>query len=83
MRKITLCFALLLPFQVFADPAATGKAIADALNKGDVEGVMRTMDVDAVTRLVLKDLGMSAKDRESVAKGFPKALRNNIDIGMR
>lgn len=84
MKKITLflitsCAALL----VHADPAATGRAIADALNKRDVEGVMRQMDVDAVTRLVLKDLGMSARDRESVAKGFPKALRNNVEIGAR
>lgn len=84
MKKITLFLgATCAAFLAQADPAATGKAIAEALNKGDVEGVMRTMDVDAVTRLVLKDLGMSAKDRESVAKGFPKALRNNIDIGMR
>jgi hypothetical protein len=79
MKKITLflitsCAALL----VHADPAATGRAIADALNKRDVEGVMRQMDVDAVTRLVLKDLGMSARDRESVAKGLPKALRTNL-----
>ena len=83
MKKITLLLALWAPFQVLADAAATGKAIAEALNQRDVEGVMRQMDVDAVTRLVLKDLGMGAKDRESVAKGFPKALRNNIDIGMR
>jgi len=83
VKKITLLLALWAPFQVLADAAATGKAIAEALNQRDVEGVMRQMDVDAVTRLVLKDLGMGAKDRESVAKGFPKALRNNIDIGMR
>ena len=71
MKKITLFFALWVACHASADPAATGRAIADALNKRDVEGVMRQMDVDAVTRLVLKDLGMSARDRESVAKGFP------------
>ena len=51
MKKITLfavtsCAALLAQ----ADPSATCQAIAAALNKRDVEGVMRTMDVDAVTR---------------------------------
>ena len=66
-----------------ADVAATGEAVAAALNKHDVDAVLQMMDVEAVTRLVIKDLGLNAKDRESVRKGFPNALRNNIDIGVR
>ena len=84
MKKVTLFAATLLAaLNAYADSAATGRAIADALNKSDVDGVMRQMDVEAVTRLVLKDLGLGAKDRESISKGFPKALRNNVEIGVR
>jgi hypothetical protein len=83
VKNITLLLSLLLPLQALADAAATGKAIAAALNKRDVEAVMRHLDVEAVTQLVLKDMGLSQKDREAIAKGFPKALRNNIDIGVK
>ena len=77
--------ALLLPLQALAqaDIAAVGESIAAALNKRDVEGIYRVLDVDAVTRLVIKDLGLKDADRESVRKGFPKALRNNLEIGVR
>ena len=77
------CLLLPLPALAQADVAAVGEAIAAALNKRDVEALYRTLDVDAVTRLVLKDLGLKDADRESVGKGFPKALRSNLEIGVR
>jgi len=86
MKKITGILAgLLLSLQAMAqvDVAATGEAIARALNERDVEAIVAMMDVDAVTRLVIKDLGLNAKDRESVRQGFPKALRTNVEIGVR
>ena len=86
MKKISsLAAGLLFSLQALAQPnaAATGEAIAAALNKRDVEAIFRVMDVDAVTRLVVKDLGLNDADRASVSKGFPKALRNNLEIGVR
>lgn len=86
MKKILgLAAALLLPLSGLAQPdvAATGQAIAAALNKRDLDGLYRTLDVDAVTRHVVKDLGLKDADRDSVSKGFPKALRANLDIGVR
>jgi tetratricopeptide (TPR) repeat protein len=86
VKKVTtMLAALMLSLHAWAqaDVAATGEAMAAALNERDVEAVFRMMDVDAVTRLVMKDLGLNASDRESVRKGFPKALRANLDIGVR
>ena len=86
MKKVTVLLAgLMLSLQAWAqaDVTATGEAIAAALNKRDVEALFRMMDVEGIARLVMKDLGLSASDRESVRKGFPKALRNNLDIGVR
>lgn len=86
MKKVTLLLALLLfSIQVPAQPnaAAVGEAMAGALNERDLEAVLRMMDVDAVSARVMKDLGLNATDRESLRKGFPQALRNNVQIGMR
>jgi hypothetical protein len=86
MKKVTVLLAgLMLALHAWAqaDVTATGEAIAAALNKRDVETLFRTMDVDGIARLVMKDLVLSASDRESVRKGFPKALRNNLEIGVR
>lgn len=86
MKKVTtLIAALLLSLQAFAqvDVATTGQAIAAALNQRDVDALYRTLDVDAVTRRVVKDLGLKDADRDGVSKGFPKALRANIEIGVR
>jgi hypothetical protein len=87
MKKVTLFLAgLLLALPVLAqqgNAAATGGAIAGALNKRDIEGMMQMIDAEAVSRLVIKDLGLSARDRELVVKGLPRALRNNVEIGVR
>jgi hypothetical protein len=86
MKKVTSLLAgLLLSVQAFAqaDVAATGEAMAAALNKRDVEAVLQLLDVEAVTRRVLKDLALSASDREAVSRGLPKGLRDNIALGLR
>jgi hypothetical protein len=86
MKKLTLVAAgLLCSLQALAQgkPAATGEAIAAALNKRDVDAIMRMMDAEAASRLVVKDLGLSAKDRDAVLSGLPRAVRNNVEIGVR
>jgi len=84
MKKVTTLLAgLVFSLNALADAAATGEALAAALNKRDVEALLRSMDVDAVAALVIKDLGLSAADREAVRKGFPRGLRNNLEIGVR
>ena len=82
-RFAILVVALLFSLHAQADGAATGKAIEQALNQRDLDAVMRAMDIEAVTRLVLKDLGLNAKDREAIGQAFPRALRNNVEIGVR
>ena len=86
MRRIfALLWGLLFSLHAAAqgDAAATGGAIVEALNKRDVDALVRVMDVDEIARLVTKDLGLSAADREQVRLSFPKALRNNLEIGVR
>lgn len=84
MKKILGTLAgLLLSIQVQADPATSGEAIAAAINNRDVDGVLATIDVDAVSKLVLKDLALKDADRDALRKGLPKGLRNNLGIGMK
>ena len=84
MKKMVLMAAgLLLASLARADVAATGEAIAAALNGRDVQATLRLIDADAVGRAVIKDMGLSAGDRETVLRAFPNALRTNIDLGIR
>jgi hypothetical protein len=82
-KAVFMAAALLLASLARADVAATGEAIAVALNKRDVDAVLRTIDTDAVGRAVIKDMGLNAADRETVLKVFPNALRTNVDLGIR
>ena len=84
MKKVVLMAAgLLLASLARADVAATGEAIAAALNKRDVNATLRLIDADAVGRAVIKEMGLNAADRETVLKVFPNALRTNVDLGIR
>ena len=84
MKKMVLMAAgLLLASLARADVAATGEAIAAALNKRDVNATLRLIDADAVGRAVIKEMGLNAADRETVLKVFPNALRTNVDLGIR
>ena len=84
MNKMVLMAAgLLLASLARADVAATGEAIAAALNKRDVNATLRLIDADAVGRAVIKEMGLNAADRETVLKVFPNALRTNVDLGIR
>jgi tetratricopeptide (TPR) repeat protein len=65
-----------------ADVAAAGEGIAAALNQRQSEAMMRMLDVDAIVRLVVKDLGLSAADRDSVRRGLPRALRSTLDMSV-
>jgi tetratricopeptide (TPR) repeat protein len=83
IKIVTLLAGLLfwLP-SAQADVAAAGAGIAAALNQRQSEAMMRMLDVDAIVRLVVKDLGLSAADRDSVRRGLPRALRNNLDMSV-
>jgi len=83
MKKVLVLLALLVTAPLARADAAVGQAIADALNKRDIEAVLRMMDVEAVGRQVMKDLGLSAADRQQVVKVFPSALRTNVELGIR
>lgn len=84
MKKgVLMAAALLLASLARADVAATGEAIAAALNERDVEATLRLIDADAVGRNVVRDMGLSASDRDTVLRAFPNALRTNIDLGIR
>ena len=86
MKKVTCLLAgLLLSLHALAqsDAALVGQAIAAGLNNRDVEALARVMDIEAIGNLVVKDLGLGAADRSAVSKGFPKALRSNLELGVR
>lgn len=83
MKKALLLVALCLPLGVRADLAATGEAIAKALNARDADAMVRMLDVDAIVGLVVKDLGLSPTDRDAVRRGLPTGLRNNITLSIR
>jgi hypothetical protein len=83
VKKVVVIIGFVLALPVHADVAETGQAIAAALNKRDIDAILRTIDAEAVTRVVIKDLGLSPADRQTVHKVFPNALRTNVTIGMR
>jgi hypothetical protein len=86
MKNIKMLIAglvFLAPILAYADVASTGQAIAAALNKHDIEAMMRLIDDKAVIRLALKDLDLNERDREGVTKGLTKSLRTNMEIGIR
>jgi hypothetical protein len=65
MKKVTILLAALvfsLETSAQVNVAATGEAIVAALNKRDLDGVLATMDVEAVSHIV-RDLGLSDADR--------------------
>jgi hypothetical protein len=66
-----------------ADVAAAGEAIAAALNQRESEAMMRMLDVDAIVRLVVRDLGVSTADREQVRREIPRALRTNLGTSLQ
>lgn len=83
MKKIVLILGFLLALPAHADVAETGQALAAALNKRDIDGLMRQLDMDAVVRLATKDLGLGQEDRDRVRRGLPNGLRSNISISMK
>jgi tetratricopeptide (TPR) repeat protein len=83
MKKLFLAIGLAAACTAHADTTATGEAIAGALNKRDVEAMMRQLDVESIVRLVTKDLGLSQTDREQVRRGLPTGLRSNVKLSMQ
>jgi tetratricopeptide (TPR) repeat protein len=65
------------------EPAALGRALAKALNERSVNAFMRGMDIDAISRIVLKDLGLNAKDADALRQQLPASVRRSAEISMR
>jgi tetratricopeptide (TPR) repeat protein len=63
--------------------AALGRALAKALNERSADAFMRRMDFDAIRRLVVKDLGLAAKDADALRQQLPASVRRNAEISMR
>jgi tetratricopeptide (TPR) repeat protein len=82
-KSIFAAVGMLLASAAHADATATGQAIAEALNKRDVEAMMRQLDMESIVRLVTKDLGLGQGDREQVRRGLPTGLRSNINLSMK
>ena len=81
--------ALLLPACALAKPAtqadaaALGRALAEAFNERNVEGFMDVVDVEAFGEIVLRDLGLAAKDEQAIRKRLPLSVRKMAENGMR
>lgn len=82
-KMLALLAGLLLWLPGARAESTTGQAIAAAFDRRDGDALLRMLDVEAIMRLVVKDLGLSAADRESVRKGLPKALQDNLNIRLR
>ncbi len=65
------------------DVAALGRSLAKALNERSVDAFMRQVDTDAVSRILLKDLGLAAKDADALRRQLPLSVRKNVEISMR
>jgi hypothetical protein len=84
IKIVTLLAGLLFSLpSAHADVAAAGAEIAAALNQRESEAMMRMLDVDAIVRLVVKDLGVSTADREQVRREIPRALRTNLGMSLQ
>ncbi len=63
--------------------AALGQALAKALNERNADAFLRQVDTDAVSRIVLQDLGLAAKDADALRQQLPLSVRKNVEISMR
>jgi hypothetical protein len=65
------------------EAAALGLSLAKALNERNVDAFMRSVDTEAVSDIVLKDLALSARDIDALRKQLPTSVRRSAEIGMR
>lgn len=65
------------------DAAALGRSLADALNERNVDAFMESVDIDAFSGIVLRDLELGAADREAIRKRMPGAVRRVVETSMR
>jgi tetratricopeptide (TPR) repeat protein len=83
IRIVALLAGLLFWLPSAQADVAAGEAIAAALNQREPDAMMRMLDVDAIVRLVVKDLDVSMADREQVRREIPRALRTNIGMSLQ
>jgi hypothetical protein len=64
------------------EAAALGLSLAKALNERNVDAFMRSVDTEAVSDIVLKDLALPARDADALRKQLPTSVRRSAEISM-
>ncbi|HEY9532718.1 MAG TPA: hypothetical protein VIQ55_15105, partial [Burkholderiales bacterium] len=57
------------------EAAALGRSLADAFNERSVDAFMESVDVDAFTGIVLRELELATTEREAIRRRMPGAVR--------
>jgi hypothetical protein len=65
------------------EAAALGRSLADAFNERSVDAFMESVDVDAFTGIVLRELELATTEREAIRRRMPGAVRRMVETGMR
>lgn len=83
----SLCIAvtlLLVPAPALAATTGeVGEHIADALNEQDIEAMYGVIDVDALARSLIDELGLSGADAKGFHEGLRRGMRRNLETGLR
>jgi tetratricopeptide (TPR) repeat protein len=74
---------LVLAPAVAATPAEVGGHIADALNEQDIEAMYALIDVDALARSLIGELGLTGAEAKGFHDGMRKGIRRNLETGLR
>jgi hypothetical protein len=84
---LTACAAALLLNAAAASARATpeqvGRQIEQAFNAQDTDILVQLIDLQALSREVMNDLGLSASQAAKLREGMRKSLRTNIEAGLR
>lgn len=84
---LTACAAALLLNAAAASARATpeqvGRQIEQAFNAQDTDILVQLIDLQALSREVMSDLGLSASQAAKLREGMRKSLRTNIEAGLR
>jgi hypothetical protein len=84
---LAACAAALLLHSAAASARATpeqvGQQIAQAFNAQDADTLVQLIDLQALSREVMRDLGLSTEQAAKMQEGMRKSLRTNIEAGLR
>jgi hypothetical protein len=84
---LTVCVAALLLHAGAASARATaeqvGQQIEQAFNAQDTESLVQLIDLQALSREMMRDLGLTPQQAAKMHEGMRKSLRANIEAGLR